>query len=173
MMLESKIISRKFIYQSVNGIGEIKSLKTHPMKSILIFFLAAFTFTLNTQSGTYNGKYELKLEADNGDFHDYKLNLNSDGTFVFRSNSHISKRITPKNNTYGKGTWKAEKNIISFTTDKVKDLDITHSLDFSNSKARYDSKSPRDKSDRVVPSKLKFYQSDIFWIKGIELLKSK
>lgn len=143
------------------------------MKSIFLFFLALFTFTLNAQSGTYNGKYELKLEADNRDFHDYKLNLNSDGTFVFHSISHISKRIPPNNNSYGKGTWKAEKNIISFTSDKVKDLDITHSLDFSNSKARYDSKSPRDKSDRVVPSKLKFYQSDIFWIKGIEMLKSK
>jgi hypothetical protein len=173
MVLESKIVSQIFIYQSVKGIGEIKSLKTHPMKNLLILFLAVFTATLSAQSGTFTGNYELKLEADNGDFHDYKLNLNSDGTFLFHSNSYVSKGIPPKKNTYGKGTWKAYKNIISFTTDKVKDLDITHSMDFSNSKARYDGKSPRDKSDRVVPSKLKFYQSDIFWIKGTEMLKSK
>ena len=47
----------------------------------------------------------------------------------------------------------------------------TYTMNFSNSKARYITKSPRDKSDKVLKTSLRFYESDIFHIKGLELFK--
>jgi hypothetical protein len=143
------------------------------MRNFLMLLLALFTMTLNAQSGIYDGTYILKLDADNGDFHKWEITLNPDSTFLFHSFSKISMGIPPEKSTYGKGTWRAEKNIIYFTTDKIKDLDETHTLDLSHTKARYESKSPRDKTDRVLPIKLKFYQSDISWVQGKVLLKSE
>ncbi len=143
------------------------------MRNFLIVFLALFASSINAQSGIYNGSYEKKYEMDNGDFQHYKITLNPDGTFVYHSHLKISKRIPPEMSIYGRGTWIAETNIISLTTDKTKDLDETYTLDLSNTKARYRSKSPRDKSDRVVPIALRFYQSDISWVIRKELLKSK
>lgn len=143
------------------------------MRNFLIIFLALFASSTNAQSGIYNGSYEKKYEMSNGDFHHYKITLNPDGTFVYHSHSKISKGIPPETSIYGRGTWRAENNIISLTTDRTKDLDETYTLDLSNTKARYYSKSPRDKSDRIVLTALRFYQSDIFWVKRKELLKSK
>ena len=143
------------------------------MKNLLVLWLTTLSLTLTAQSDIYNGKYSIKYEADNGDYHGYEMTLDPDGTFIFHSYSKISKGIPPEKYSYGKGNWRAEKNIVSFSTDKIIDLDETHSLDFSKTKARYVIRSLRDKSDRVVPTRLKFYQSDIFWVKGEELLKSE
>lgn len=143
------------------------------MRNLLIVLLALFTSSTYAQSATYSGSYEKKYEMSNGDFHRFKITLKPDGTFVYYSQSNISKRIPPEDKKSGKGTWNADKNIISLTTDRSKDLDETYTLDLSNTKARYVSKSPRDKSDRIVPTALRFYQSDIPWIKRKELLKLK
>ena len=143
------------------------------MRNYLVLFFAVFTFTLTAQSGVHDGIYEVKHEASNGDFHEYRITLNPDGTFLFHSHSEIAMGIPPENDTYGKGTWRAEKNTIIFSTEKLKDLNETHSLDFSETKARYDTKSPRDKSDRIIRTKLKFYESDIFWVKGKKLFKTE
>lgn len=143
------------------------------MKNLLILWATTFSLTISAQSNIINGLYSVKYKADNGDNHSYEITLNPDGTFIFHSYSKMSKRIPIEENTYGKGNWSAEKNLISFFSDKIKDLDEINRLDFSNTKAKFQSNSPRDKSNRMVPTKLKFYQSDIFWVKGTELLKSE
>lgn len=137
-----------------------------------MLFFTLFTLTLNAQSVVYEGTYLLKLNANNGDFHKWEITLNPDSTFLFHSSSKINNGIPPEKSTYGKGTWRAEKNTIYFFTDKTKDLDKKYTLDFTNTKARYDTKSPRDKSDSVIPTKLWFSQSDITWVEGKQLLKS-
>ncbi len=142
------------------------------MKNLLIIFFVQFTFSITAQSGVHDGIYEVKHEASNGDFHEYRITLNPDGTFLFHSHSEIAMGIPPENDTFGKGTWRTEKNTIIFATDKLKDFNEIHSLDFNGTKARYDTKSPRDKSDRIIRTKLKFYESDIFWVLGKELFKT-
>ena len=74
-------------------------------------------------------------------------------------------------NFYGKGTWKAEGNLVFFYTDKKTEMDEKYKINFTNSKARYITKSPRDKSDKIVKTALRFYESDLFYIKGLELFK--
>ena len=127
------------------------------MKNLLIIFFVQFTGSIAAQPGVHAGIYEVKHEASNGDFHEYRMTLNPDGTFLFHSHSEIALGIPPENEKYGKGTWRTEKNTIIFSTDKLTELDEIHNLDFNGTKARYDTKSPRDKSGRIIRTKLKFY----------------
>lgn len=61
--------------------------------------------------------------------------------------------------------------MISFFSDKQQDIDNKFTLDFTNSKARFITKSPRDKTDQIIKTRLQFLKSDIFWMAKIELFK--
>ena len=47
-----------------------------------------------------------------------------------------------------------------------------HTLNFTNTKARYITKSPRDTSEKEVKNHLRFYDSEISWIKGNKLFRN-
>jgi hypothetical protein len=85
----------------------------------------------------------------------------------------ILKWNPPEINKYGKGKWTMENNVISFFFDKQKILMIKNTLDFSNSKARFITKSPRDKTDQIIKTRLQFLKSEIFWMARIEIFKKK
>ena len=140
--------------------------------SLTIFFIVTTVFG---QSEAISGKYEKTNNIDQGII-SYKISLNPDGTFIFHvydKNISLTPDKTNERNKYGKGTWKADKNLVCFYTDQELDLDEKYTLDFSKTKARFITKSPRDKSDRVVKTALLFYESDIFWVKGWKLFKQK
>jgi hypothetical protein len=63
-----------------------------------------------------------------------------------------------------------ENNVISFFSINKKDID-ENTLDFSNSKARFITKSPRDKTDQIIKTRLQFLKSEIFWMARIEIFK--
>ncbi len=137
-----------------------------------IIFLI-FSLTVSGQSEQIIGVYEKRNEHDDRLLF-YKLTLNSDGSFIFHSydkNYSWTSDLTNERNKYGKGTWKAEKNLVYFYSDKRADFDEKYSLDFSYTKARFITKSPRDKSDRVIKTALLFYESDIFWVERWKLFK--
>lgn len=136
---------------------------------LLVFSLFNVSLTAQTTVDEVSGVYEMRIDATNALIID-TLTLNSDGTFVFHEYDKHEKGIPPERNKYGKGKWKLEKNIILMSTDK-NDLDTKHTLNFNNSKARYISKSPRDKSDREISTSIKFYDSEIFWMKGRTLIE--
>ena len=140
------------------------------MKTILFFAFFAYSFFLSAQTEKMIGQYEMKFEASNG-LIIYKLALNLDETFVFHLYSYINQKIEPKDeNQYAKGTWKCEKGLIFFSTDS-NDLDEKFKLDFNNSKARFISKSPRDQSSRDIKTSIRFYESELSWLKGVTLIK--
>lgn len=66
----------------------------------------------------------------------------------------------------GKGR---ENNYIFFK--KKIDFNEKYTVNLNNSKARYITKSPRDKSEKVIKTALRFYESEAFAIKGLELVK--
>tara|TARA_R110001583_G_scaffold116607_2_gene267389 strand:- start:1025 stop:1426 length:402 start_codon:yes stop_codon:yes gene_type:complete len=126
---------------------------------------------LFAQSGVY--------VIDNNDKHTdgtilkWTLTLNNDGTFLYhflRDLSAISK-LNKEENFYGKGTWKVEKNLIFFSSDKETDLNEKYIYDFTNTKARWIKKSPRDLSDIVVKESLLFYESDLWVIERLKFIK--
>lgn len=142
------------------------------MKSFQIFLVfSLFNVPISAQnnSSEISGVYEMRIDVTNALIID-TLTLNSDGTFVFHEYDKHEKGIPPERNNYGKGSWRIEKNVILFSVNK-NDLDTKHTLNFNNSKARFISKYPRDKSDREIRTSIKFYDSEIFWIKGRALIK--
>jgi hypothetical protein len=140
------------------------------MKKLFLLLILTIGFSLSAQTENYAGTYILHLEGKDGNILDYKLQLNQDNTFMFVSfQKLLDTRGEHDNYNYGKGTWKVENKIIKFTTEKT-DLDEKHTLNFSGSTARLIKKSLRDTSEKVVPTSLQFYKSEIFWIANLKLL---
>jgi hypothetical protein len=136
------------------------------MKQLLLFIFATINFSLSAQTEDYAGTYIFYVEAKKGEIIDYKLQLNSDKTFLYTS--YINNNTNEYNNK-GKGTWKVENKIIKFNTEPT-DLDKDHTLNFTGTTARVIKKSPRDTSDKVVPTSLQFYKSEIRTIENLKLL---
>lgn len=141
------------------------------MKITLTILILISSLTSFSQSDKVAGGYKLTLETKENDLLEYELTLSPDGTFLFHYYSNIKRVIPPEVNKYGKGKWTIENNVITFYTDKQKDFDEKYMLDFANSKARFIIKSPRDKTDQIVKTRLKFLKSEISWMGTIEMLK--
>ena len=138
------------------------------MKYILIIAFLTFNLNLFAQSGDYIRRDETKT----GQVLEWKLSLNPDGTFLYNFYRNLG-NPNPEENFYGKGKWKSNKSLIFFFVDDKNDIDKTHTLNFSNSKARINSKSSSDKSTRVIKTSLRFYDSKLSAIKGLELFKKE
>ncbi|WP_396140539.1 hypothetical protein [Flavobacterium sp.] len=140
------------------------------MKKLFLLLLLTIGFSLSAQIENYAGTYILHLEGKDASILDYTLHLNTDNTFQFTSfQKLLDTRGEHDKYNYGKGTWKVENKIIKFTTEAT-DLDEKHTLNFSGSTARLIKKSPRDTSEKVVPTSLQFYKSEIFWIANLKLM---
>ena len=133
-----------------------------------LFFVLLFFICCNmiAQSGVYVN------EPKNYDGTKIKwtLTLNEDGTFIYhflRDLSAISKP-NKEESFYGKGTWILEGKIVTLLSEN-EDLNEHYTVNLNNSKARYITKSPRDKSDKIVKTALRFYESEN--LKGLELYK--
>ncbi len=123
------------------------------MKFIFVVLSLTFNFALFAQSETYVGNCEAHFKAYNQGEMDYILSLNADGTFSF----HFHRNVGPSNpeeNQYGKGTWTFDKNLV-----------------FDGSKARIICKSPTNISLNEIKEVLLFYESRIFWVERMKLLK--
>jgi hypothetical protein len=141
------------------------------MKLIISTLLLISHLTLFSQSNNFDGDYYRALGKEGVHFIEYKLTLNQDGTFIFHSYSNNKQRIPPEVNKYGTGKWIAKGKVITFLSNKQKDFDEKYTLDFNNSKARFVTKHPRDKTDRIIKTKLQFFESEIFWIETIDIFK--
>jgi hypothetical protein len=142
------------------------------MKHLLILLCLIFSLSLSAQSTKYHGNYEFILEMKDGAVINYTLTLNPNGTFLFRYYRKLTCDTCKEENSYGTGVWKAQKKLIFLSTDKENHINDTYTLNLNNTKARYISKSPRDKSAREIKTGLKFYASEVTWLKGKDLYKT-
>ena len=141
------------------------------MKILITNLLLISNFALFAQSGQFSGEYTRSLSEEGKHIIEYKLTLNQDGTFLFHSYTKMQGGRPPEVNKYGKGKWVAKDNMITFSSDKKEDFDTKYTLDFNNSTARFITKNPRDKSDKIVKTKLQFLESEIGWMKRIDIFK--
>jgi hypothetical protein len=141
------------------------------MKRLFLLLVLTCNLSLFAQSETLVGSYLKSFDANNGDKMTWIMTLNSDGTFLYHFYRNFQNGIPSIENFYGKGNWKAEKNLVSFHANQTSDIDETHTLNLNKTKARINSKSPRDKSDREVKTSIIFYESEIQEVKGLELFK--
>ena len=142
------------------------------LKFTLFILLITFNLTVFLQSESYVGTYIRPYESQENQILKWTLTLNSDGTFIYNFYRDIGAKNSEEN-FYGKGTWKGEKKLIFFYTDTTREVDETYTMDFTNSKARINRKSPRDKSNKIVKESIRFYESDLSIIKGLELFKEE
>jgi hypothetical protein len=138
------------------------------MKHIFLALFFCFNLNLFSQVGTYTSR-KPHLGAD-GTIIKWTLSLNQDGTFLYHFLRDIVGEMNPEENFYGKGIWNVEGKIVTFYA-KPTDVNDEFSVDLNNSKARYITKSPRDKTDKLVKTALRFYESETFHIPGLELYK--
>lgn len=141
------------------------------MKTLFTILILLSNLTLFSQVDKVIGDYQLLFKYKEGDLKEWKLTLNEDGTFFFQHHSNVKFDVPSEKNIYGKGTWTMENNVISFFSDKQKDIDKKNTLDFTNSKARFITKSPKNKTDQIIKTRIHFLKSDIFWMKRTELFK--
>ena len=141
------------------------------MKKIFSILILLFNLTIYSQVDYAAGDYLLSFKSKNGDLNQWKLNLIGNGTFLFHYYSNVKFEIPNEKNKYGKGKWAIKNNLISFIADKEKDLDEKYTLNFNNSKARFIIKSQRNKTNQIIKTRIKFLESDIFWMKGTEIFK--
>ncbi|MCW5515857.1 copper resistance protein NlpE [Muriicola sp. Z0-33] len=142
------------------------------MKSILLtVYCLLLSISLFSQSDNVVGGYFHTTGDKEEHLIEYSLTLYEDGTFSFHSYVNHSKGISWEENKYGKGNWSRDGKIVSFFTDKEKDIDEKHTLDFSDSKARFITRPARDKTDRIIKTRLRFFESKIFWIERMKIFK--
>ena len=141
------------------------------MKTIFTILILISNLTLFSQTQDVAGNYKSIIETNDNNLFNYELTLSQDGTFSFHYYSNIKQGTPLEVNKYGVGNWTIKNNVISFFSDKQKDFDEKYTLDFTNSKARFVTKSPRDKSDKIIKTQLKFLESEIFWMRRIDIDK--
>lgn len=148
------------------------------MKRIITFLLLVLSIGVYSQMDLIPGTYFRQL--GNGPHVDQNtLRLNEDGTFLFHFYRKSELSTPNEEHKYGKGKWTIEikRNfstntfIVSFSADSVMDINGKYTLDFNGSKARFVSKSERDVTDKVVQTRLQFFESDIFWIERLAIYK--
>ena len=141
------------------------------MKTIFTILILISNLTLFSQTQEVVGNYKLNLETKDSSSFEYEVTLSQDGTFSFHYYSNIKQGTPTEVNKYGVGNWTIKNNVISFFSDKQKDFDEKYTLNFTNTKARFVTKSPRDKSDKIIKTQLSFLDSEIFWMRRIDIDK--
>lgn len=136
------------------------------MKQFSLILLLITSFGINAQTEDFSGTYIFYNKSIKGEIVDYKIQLNKDQTFIFTSYVFNGMNEYRSN---GKGTWKVENKTLKFTTEPA-DIDKEYTLNFTGTTARVIKKSPRDTSDKVVPTTLQFYKSEIRIIENLKLL---
>ncbi len=140
------------------------------MKQIITILLLISNLSVFSQTEAVVGNYESNFGNNEAKF-EYKLTLNQDGTFFFDYYSNIKDGMPREEKKYGKGTWKIENKLVLFNSITPNDFNEKYTLDFSKSKARFITKSPRDNSNRIIKTELQFLESEIFWMRRIAMQK--
>jgi len=140
------------------------------MKYLLPLILYAFSLNMLAQSEEHAGHYEFYSGNNDNYYLKDKLSLNPNGTFLFRSESYVEDRMQRERLVYGKGTWTSNKQLILLTVN-TNDVDAKHVLNLNNTKLRYHTKSPRDKTNRDIKTSVRIIDTEISMFKGRTLIK--
>lgn len=114
-------------------------------------------------TGTYIWKSSSSVSTGNGIQESQItriLTIKGDGTFTFD-------RLRPawgnnlEDNIFGRGTWTSKGKYITFYTDPTTQLDEKYTLNFTNTKGRWDARNNR----------LILFESDIFWLRKFAIVK--
>ncbi|QLG46615.1 hypothetical protein [Costertonia aggregata] len=147
------------------------------MKYILLIVLMMSCLWSCSQSHDITGEYEKVLKSGSVQS---LLKLNQNGTFRFDSysvrqidgtNLPVNENLPTESSISGKGRYRVKNDVIYFTTDGDTDIDHNYPLNFNDTKAKFKNGYSKNSSNERAIAKLKFFESGIFWIDGLELKK--
>ncbi len=141
------------------------------MRSLLLFFIL-LSITLPLSSQSIEGNYSNKWEAPSGESLEYSLTLLEGGEFIFNS-TRTYRDDLPNSFVQAKGKWKINGQLLILNTHYSEDTEnkLQSSLDMN--KARFISISPRNPDFNLFRPSLKFYNSEVFYAKDMELIKAE
>ena len=138
------------------------------MKSY-IFLLTLFFTAFTIQSQDIEGTYANKWVSNSGEGIEYTLTIMEDGQFNF-----IYRRLLRDSNNEPNievhGTWDLNGHLLVLNTE---DTDNSISTGLNSNKAKFVSVSPRHPKFNMIKPSLKFYESEIFYAKDMELIKTE
>ena len=129
------------------------------MKSVITLLIIITSISVYSQEVDHTGTYYWEI-ADHEVFK-RKLIVYQDGTFTFDWYRNLNNPASPEEFAWGKGTWTSKGKYIYFNTDPENDIDEKYTLNFTNTKGRWDARNNR----------LILYESDIFWLKRFAIQK--
>lgn len=131
----------------------------------LLFFLFTVSFFCSF-SQSIEGEYG--FTKDNAHVSSqYFLSLNEDGTFVFKNYWKSISEVSSAGEEFGKGKWSYTDGVITFLSDPDSDINQDYRLNMNNTKAEI----TRTDHHGIMEQSLKFVESKIFWLIGLELFK--
>lgn len=140
---------------------------------LFLVLVTCVAFSVCGQENKIVGEYSKRSDPIHKHVVKWTVQLKDDGTFSYNFYRHLSCDNCEEENFSGKGTWTSKKNLITFKTDVEKDLDSTNTMNFTNTKARFQGKSARNTSNKAIPDTLIFYESPLFEIQVLKLQKTK
>lgn len=141
------------------------------MKHFLITLFASFAFSFAVQSQNIEGTYTNTWESEAGGALTYTLTLHSDSTFQFVSHRVFETSIPSKTIT-ADGTWNNNNRLLILATEVSSEtIDLVEKL--NKNKAKYKAYPPRHRKFKLVKPSLKFYESEVFYAKGMKLFKEE
>lgn len=141
------------------------------MKSVLLVTALYLTTMMAGYSQSIEGTYANKWESNSGESLEYLLTLMEDGTFTFKSIRGYM-NYEPNIILNAKGTWKMNGQLLTLETHDSSDKQNDLLINLDQSKARYVSISPRNPNFNLEKPSFKFYQSDVFYAKDMELYQT-
>lgn len=137
------------------------------VRSFLV--IVAFCISCLGMAQDIAGTYQVVYDTDNS-YQTYTLKLMENGNFEYHFFRKNDCNNCEEENQYGRGNWRFEKKKL-YLSSTQEDLDEKYTLDLDGSTAHYIQKSARDLSDKKVPTRLKFFKSEIFWVVGKDMVK--
>ncbi len=144
------------------------------MKSIIFLMIACTSlFSVNAQTASsITGTYINMWESNSGEALNYTLTLEADGSFIFQSKRSFANIESEKTLT-ATGSWKLQNQLLVLLADPNDTNSNELTLQLNNTKARYVSISSRNPNFNLVKPSLKFYKSEVFYAKDMELIKEE
>lgn len=137
------------------------------MRSFIILAILCYGIAAVSQTVDHSGTYLWKSSTNSTTIDGTQvsqitriLKISPDGTFTF-DRLWPAWGNNPEHNIYGKGTWTAKGKYIYFNTNPETEIDDKYTLNFTNTKGRWDARNNR----------LILYESDIFWLKRFAIDK--
>lgn len=140
------------------------------MKQVLIFSFLALGLTAYSQTVTISGDYYLKWECDSHQI-EYKLSLDKEGSYELNTYTTDLSGQDDVVHKSEKGTWKADEQVLTFSSKSKKDFDEEYTVDLNGSIARFIMDTPSDNTEKVHRTVLIFDTSKIYCIEGMEFQK--